>query len=105
MPVWSKDGRRLYFLQDRLLAVATVGAGLPLVVGQPHTIEGTEVISAGVTTRQTMSWTVARSYDIAADGRILSAQNPQLGNDALPSIRLIQHFDEDIRRHAAPPKP
>jgi len=49
---------------------------------------------------------VSRTYDVAADGRIIYAIDPGVKDVAdLTSLRVALHFDQEIRRRLAPPKP
>jgi eukaryotic-like serine/threonine-protein kinase len=102
-PVWSRDGRELFYLEGipstlptdpadlklRLMAVgirpgASFSAGAPQVV-----FEGPYALTSG-----------GRLYDVSPDGRrFLMIKSPQATEDSEPlSLVVVQHFDEELRR-------
>jgi len=95
-PVWSKDGRELFYrVGDKFLAVSVREDGERLQVGPP--VELFEGNYRGTTP--------IRSYDVSADGRFLLSRNPSA--DALNAaiekvfpdrIQVIQGWLAELRR-------
>ena len=48
MPVWSRDGRRWYYLQDRSLAIADVTAGSTFAASRPRAIDASRDYSSRI---------------------------------------------------------
>jgi serine/threonine-protein kinase len=90
-PIWSADGRRLYFRAGDSLMAATITTQPVFSSGAPELI--VEEAYDG------LLGTIDRAnYDVAPDGRILLIRNP--GVDSRRSqVRLILNFFQDLARH------
>ncbi|HEY6219589.1 MAG TPA: protein kinase, partial [Gemmatimonadaceae bacterium] len=84
-PVWSRDGRELfYLLGDKMMAV-TIATRPTLNVGPPRVLyEGHFDTSA----------TNASTYDVAENGRFLRAQPPESGRNPTQVGVVINWFEE-----------
>ena len=83
-PLWSRDGRELFFLDpDRRMTVVEVRAGATLTVSAPRTLFDTA--SFGLEGQ-------GRNFDIAPDGRrLLMVRNLPPPAD-VPSLVLVQNW-------------
>jgi serine/threonine-protein kinase len=93
-PIWSRNGKDLFFVQFRARQLMTIpykDAGGSFETGKPL-----------VWSRQIALFTAARSYDPAPDGKrvivLMPADAPQAAHDRL--IFLLNFFDE-LRRRVA----
>ena len=82
-PLWSRDGRRLFFtaLEEDDLMVVDVDPGDDVVIGPPR------VHLSGV-----IDGLIAGNYDVAADGSFVTI-GTQDGSSA-PEIRLLTHWQK-----------
>jgi len=104
MPAWSKDGRSLYYIAESGLArVELTSTGDALRASPPKTIAGTERIASLEFLR--LSPFLTRSYDVAANGRLVYARSADAETLNLKSVRLMLGFDQEIRRRLEPVKP
>jgi hypothetical protein len=93
LPVWSRDGRQLFFMtpDGGKLCGVTVQSGTPLLVGPPQVLFEFQAIlpSHG-----------SRGYDIGPDGRFLIIRRDQ--TDAVrgqtSSLILVQNWFEELKR-------
>jgi eukaryotic-like serine/threonine-protein kinase len=90
-PVWSRDGRELFYLDPkrRLMAVA-IRPGASFSAGSPQVVfERPYALTSG-----------GRVYDVSPDGRrFLMIKGPQATQDSEPpSLVVVQHFDEELKR-------
>jgi hypothetical protein len=87
-PVWSRDGKELFYLQaDRLMAVA--------VKGRAERFEFDRAAELF-----TVPYVVEGAYDVAADGRFLMIQ-PTAQSGATPApgeIVVVQNWDQELKR-------
>jgi serine/threonine-protein kinase len=87
-PVWSRDGKELFYLQaDRLMAVA--------VKGRAERFEFDPAAQLF-----TVPYVVDGAYDVAADGRFLMIQ-PTAASGAAPApgeIVVVQNWHEELKR-------
>ncbi len=89
-PLWSRDGRSLYFQRGRDLLRVETRTAPSLTIGEPQRVA--KGISAGV---------IGRAYDVGADGRVVSVRAP--GDVArLPAIRVLLHWEQELARLQAP---
>jgi serine/threonine-protein kinase len=92
-PVWSRDGRELYYRQrGAVMAVAVEASDDFRFKPARQLFDGpyaaTAAFDPGV-----------RTYDVAADGRFLMIQPLETGEiKAPPSIVVVQNWGEDIKR-------
>lgn len=94
MPVWSRDGKELYFFADNgaLMAVTVEAGATGWKAGQPFQLLGPGYDLG--------NGTAGRSYDVSADGkRFLMLRFPASGG-VPPSIIVVQHFNEELKRVA-----
>ena len=89
-PVWSRDGRELFYLSgSRMMAVA-VEAGSAFKAGTPRALfDG----------RFTVSPNGVAGYDVAADGRFLMVQ-PLHADPPTNQIQVVLNWSEALRRIA-----
>jgi Tol biopolymer transport system component len=87
-PVWSRDGRELFYLSgSRMMAVA-VEAGSAFQAGAPRALfEG----------RFTPGPNGVAGYDVAADGRFLMVQ-PLHPDPPTNQIQVVLNWSEELRR-------
>ncbi|HEX5070280.1 MAG TPA: hypothetical protein VFV78_08685, partial [Vicinamibacterales bacterium] len=87
-PLWSRDGRQLFFLANGNLMVADISTSPSLVVGKPRTIstEKFEASPNGVT-----------GYSMGKDGRLLRVQSLKPGG-VPTSIRLVLNLDAELKK-------
>jgi eukaryotic-like serine/threonine-protein kinase len=87
-PMWSRDGRELYYRKgDQMMAVsispeAEPELGKPLMLFQGHFRQGTRVAQ----------------YDVSADGRFL-----MVGENSIDRIHVVLNWFEDLKRLAPIP--
>jgi eukaryotic-like serine/threonine-protein kinase len=95
-PVWSRDGRRLYYLQAQrqlfsvdVTTTPTFKAGVPRLVFE---------LPTGV-----VFWSSpTRGYDVSLDGRFLGTQPKPAPPEPLPTdIRLTVNWFDELRARAA----
>jgi serine/threonine-protein kinase len=93
-PLWSKDGRELFYWVDPG-TVMTV----PVKLGATLSFEKPTVAVKGQYVRPA---TVTRHYDISGDGkRFLLMKDPDApgtGKPAQPEVRLVLHFADELDR-------
>jgi Tol biopolymer transport system component len=93
-PVWSRDGRELFYNSPPDNAILRVG------------IDSTSTFRAAtpqVLFQKSYFWGPAangRSYDIAPDGRFLMIKDASVNNDRPPSIVVVLNWFEELKRVA-----
>jgi prepilin-type processing-associated H-X9-DG protein len=93
-PVWSRDGRELFYIQgDKLMAIAVTpgreGLAFKAAVelfALPRVLFGQGLDGS------------SRSYDVAPDGRFLVIQPTPPTDPTLPSIVVVQNWDQELKR-------
>jgi Tol biopolymer transport system component len=93
-PVWSRDGRELFYIQDdKLMAIAVTpgreGLAFKTAVelfALPRVLFGEGLDGS------------SRSYDVAPDGRFLVIQPTPLTDPAPASIVVVQNWVEELKR-------
>jgi serine/threonine-protein kinase len=93
-PLWARSGRELFYVapDGALMAVQWEARGSVWSAGaQTRLLEGQYFRgSEGTTVRQ---------YDVTADGqRLLMMKNEARASDAAPSISVVQHWTEELKR-------
>ena len=105
-PMWSKDGRRLFYVRDirdsTLLAVDVTrtdpfAATTPRVVLTSSDLRGPNMASGTPALRQ--------SYDVARDGRILVVRDQNGAGFRMQHLRMTLNFDREIARRVRIPNP
>jgi len=87
-PVWSRDGRELYFRQGPKMMAATIEGGANPRVGRPVTLfEG----------HYGRYW-ASRAFDVSPDGRFLMVK--ALEDSAPRQIRVVLNWFEELKRLA-----
>jgi len=94
-PLWSRDGRELFFLgaDSALLRVsveateATWNAGSPTTLLEPRYYAGSNINQQ-------------RTYDVSPDGQRFLMIKPGRDSTAPPSVIVVQHFDVELQRLA-----
>jgi serine/threonine-protein kinase len=87
-PIWSRDGRELYYRSGDRMMVAVVATGTELSVGIPRALfEG----------RYVMGWGGGQMYDVSPEGeRFLMVREPP---EAAPTeIRVVLNWVEELKR-------
>jgi serine/threonine-protein kinase len=93
VPVWSRDGRDLFFVtpDGRQMRAVPVLAGTTLVAGRPEDLfdAGVQPPGAG-----------RRPYDLAPDGRffIIRSAQEETGGAQAASLIVVQHWFEELKR-------
>ncbi|MEO6080481.1 MAG: TIR domain-containing protein [Steroidobacteraceae bacterium] len=92
-PVWSPDGRELYFLNPagEMIASSIKGNGAVVTPGTPVKLFATKVLGRGTDNA------TGRQYDVAPDGRFLINETMDSDTATLP-ITLIQNWNPDAAR-------
>jgi serine/threonine-protein kinase len=94
-PLWSADGRELFYQQGNAVMAVAVEPGAEFSFSRAETLfTGPYVQRPGPG---------ARAYDVARDGRFLMIE-PGADNTAgaLTSIVVVQHFGEEIKQRVRP---
>ncbi len=93
IPLWSRDGRELFFSSPdaRQVLMVAVGPGTTLVAGRPQVLFET-AMPTGVGG--------ARVYDIAPDGRFFIIRNGQTEAAAGTPLNmiLVENWFEELKR-------
>src|SRR5262245_32206513 len=90
MPLWSRDGRELFYVSpDGAMMVSRVEAGRTWVAATPvQLFRGDYLIASAV-----------RTFDIAPDGkRFLMIKNVETPNAPPASIVVVEHWFEELKR-------
>ena len=92
LPLWSRDGRTLFFrsLDNRQVLSVGVQSGATLVAGRPEVR-----FDLPMSPPQGGS----RPYDVGPDGRFFVLRNAETeGGTGTPSIVLVQNWTEELKR-------
>jgi hypothetical protein len=94
-PVWSRDGRELFFsnLDFRQILAVPMQSGTPLVAGRPQVLFEFAMLRIGGG-----AW----PYDVAPNGRFLIIRSGQVesGESTAPALILVQNWFEELKRLA-----
>ena len=90
-PMWSADGRELYYLQgNALMAVAVETEGEFAFEAPVQLFTGRYFVAPGA---------LASSYDVARDGRFLMIEPPGASTATAPaSIVVVENWTEELKR-------
>ncbi|MDQ3419022.1 MAG: hypothetical protein M3541_09600 [Acidobacteriota bacterium] len=91
-PVWSRDGRKLFFRSDESVMEAAVTTMSPLEFAAPR-----------VLFRDTLARTQGSGhthFDVAPDGRFLMIENPRQGAIRRPEIHIVLNWADELKRLA-----
>jgi serine/threonine-protein kinase len=91
-PIWSRDGRTLFFRSADSVMEARVTSTSPLEFGAP------KALFRDVFTRT--QGTAHTHYDVAADGRFLMIENPRQGSIGRQEIQIVLNWTEELKRIA-----
>jgi serine/threonine-protein kinase len=91
-PVWSRDGRELFYRNgDRMMSVG-IAAGATLVAASPRVLfEG----------RYQYSGTSVSAYDVSPDGRRFLMVQPTESEQPVAQIQIVLNWFEDLKRRVA----
>jgi Tol biopolymer transport system component len=93
-PIWSADGRELFYRADDKMMAVDVAATSPLSFGKPHVLfEGSYLFGA----------TESQGFDVSRDGRRFLMLKPERRFEALPLSVIVNWFDDLRRRVPASP--
>ena len=88
-PVWSRDGRELFYRVGNAMMAVSVVAGPTTSFGQPHELFQGQYLGD-------YSGAAAYPYyDVARDGRFLMVQRPA---SATKKVVFVQHWVEELKR-------
>ena len=90
-PVWSRDGKELYYLNPaaEMMAAPITVIGATLAPSAPAVLFPTRIYGGGVDVQ------LGRQYDVAPDGRFLI--NTELGSAAAP-ITLLMNWNPEAKK-------
>jgi Tol biopolymer transport system component len=93
LPLWSRDGRELFFSEGRQMFVVPVQAGTTLVPGEAR------VLFEGAISRGSVSVN-ARPYDLTPDGRFMMIRPTATEGAERPtsSLIIVQNWFEELKR-------
>ena len=94
MPLWSRDGRELFYVSpDGAMMVSRVEAGRTWVAATPvQLFRGDYLFTTGPNTR---------TFDIAPDGkRFLMVKDVEMPNAPQASIVVVEHWFDELKRLA-----
>jgi serine/threonine-protein kinase len=89
-PLWSRDGRELFYyvVPDTIMAVP-VRLGTDVVLGKPQVVLKGGFAAAAY---------IGRHYDVSLDGkRFLLLKDAEPAKSAPPEVILVQHWDEELK--------
>lgn len=88
-PVWSADGRELFYRADDQMMAVDVAPTPALSFGKPHVLfEGSYLFGA----------TESQGFDVSRDGRRFLMLKPERRFEAQPLSVIVNWFDELRRR-------
>ncbi|GAG33508.1 unnamed protein product, partial [marine sediment metagenome] len=90
-PVWSKDGKELFYLSGDTVIAATIE------IEPEFSVTNLEVLFEGQ-----YHTTMFHSYDVAPDGRFLMIQDPR--ESTAPGINIVLNWFEELKRLVPPGK-
>ena len=90
-PVWSRDGRELFYRRDEAMMAVPVVSGSTPPFGRPWQLFRGEYL------RDDSAARAAPYYDVTRDGRFLMVQRS--ASDS-PSVVFVQNWVEELKRRA-----
>ena len=94
-PLWSRDGRELFY---RDFSGAVMGTRVAL--GATFSSESVAKLVDGAAYTGSGAFGSSRTYDVAADGRFLMIKSAAPDGGAVPSLFLVQHWFDELKRLA-----
>ncbi len=91
LPLWSRDGRELYFARDEVLWVAPVSLAGSFSMGAPREVTRIPLNLA-------LAFDTSRSFDIALDGRLLAVRASSTARTNEHLVVVLNWF-EKLRRN------
>jgi eukaryotic-like serine/threonine-protein kinase len=91
-PLWARDGTELFYVA--LAGNALMSAPVQVSGGSWHAGRPVKLFDGYVATNPN------RTYDVGADGRFLMIKSSAPGPAGGPTLVVVQHWDEEIRRLA-----
>jgi hypothetical protein len=98
-PLWSRDGRELYYLEGNKLMALAVKQGEEFSFG-PSTVLFDQPYFHGLGGPNLGLLDALRSYDVAKDGRFVMIPppgNPNVGGAPPPGIVVVQNWSEELK--------
>ena len=95
-PIWSRDGRELYYINGKTMMAVQIGTEPDIAIGTPEQLftlegEGTYPTAGNL-------WII---YDISKDGRFLMLRRVE---DAEAQLICVQNWFEELKQLAPTPK-
>ena len=84
-PMWSGDGRRLFYRNEGRMMVVTVAMGATLTLGTPEVLFEGPYVSG-----------LERAYDLGPDGRFLMMKPVRSEGEAVPQINVVLNWDKEL---------
>ena len=94
-PVWSRNGRELFYLDGRSLLAVPVQTATTFTAGTPVKLfEGPYFTALG-----------GRSFDVSPDGQrfVMIRETPEQGQRSDESIAVVLNWKEELKRRVAAP--
>ncbi|MHC4230093.1 MAG: TolB family protein, partial [Planctomycetota bacterium] len=93
-PVWSRDGRELYYISGNSMMAVTVTSEADFPVGAPVRLPvSSDVIVSG--------GSLGRNYDVSNDGRFLMITR---SDEAKDQLIVVHNWFDELKRRAPPGK-
>ena len=89
-PVWSFDGREIFYRADDKMMAVDVVQSTPMSFGKPHVLFEGSFIFGG---------TESQDFDVSRDGGRFLMLKPQRVYEPIPLSVIVNWFD-DVRRRA-----
>jgi serine/threonine-protein kinase len=96
-PLWSRDGRELFYLsQSNVMMAVRVSAGAAPVLGPPQALFRVPPEMLQVETAYYTPW------DVARDGRFIMARVVETGSAAAGAVVVVENFLEELKAKVPP---
>jgi Tol biopolymer transport system component len=84
-PIWSRDGRRLYYRRGDSLVAVDVSTGREFYAGKPHTLFAGDYSGASRDSQ----------FDVAPDGSFIMVKSDE--SSLLRQLTVVQNWSEELR--------
>jgi serine/threonine-protein kinase len=98
-PLWSRDGRELFYVspEDVLMGVQ-IETGEAWRATSPVPILTGRYLYTSPTFGPGRGGSIGRSFDISPDGRRFLMMKVEAGENAVPTIVVVQNWHEELKR-------